>query len=124
MRPNPAMGPRRVTQSTFVSPPSFVASFIAATSRDTRRAPDPLTSLLTRHEGPERQRPATDRRHRNRDSHLAMAKKGGAEGNSKKAAGQARKADAAAKKAAAADAENEATESAKWDKGAKSNAKK
>lgn len=53
-----------------------------------------------------------------------MAKKGGAEGNSKKAAGQARKADAAAKKSAAADAEREAAEAAKWDKGAKSNAKK
>lgn len=53
-----------------------------------------------------------------------MAKKGGADGNSKKAAGQARKAETAAKKAAAADAEKEASESVKWDKGAKSNAKK
>ncbi|KAH6856592.1 hypothetical protein B0I37DRAFT_79145 [Chaetomium sp. MPI-CAGE-AT-0009] len=53
-----------------------------------------------------------------------MAKKGGADGNSKKAAGQARKAETAAKKAAAADAEKEALESAKWDKGAKSGAKK
>ncbi|KAK4146802.1 uncharacterized protein C8A04DRAFT_34690 [Dichotomopilus funicola] len=53
-----------------------------------------------------------------------MAKKGGAEGNSKKAAGQARKAEAASKKVAAADAEREALESSKWDKGAKSNAKK
>jgi hypothetical protein len=51
-------------------------------------------------------------------------KKGGAEGNSKKAAGQARKAEAAAKKAAAADAEREAAESAEWQKGAKTNAKK
>ncbi|KAL2135980.1 hypothetical protein VTI74DRAFT_6029 [Chaetomium olivicolor] len=51
-------------------------------------------------------------------------KKGGAEGNSKKAAGQARKADAAAKKAAAADAAREAAEAAQWEKGAKSNAKK
>jgi hypothetical protein len=55
---------------------------------------------------------------------LAMAKKGGADGNSKKAQGQARKADAAAAKAAAADAAKEANESAKWDKGAKSNDKK
>ncbi|KAH6635324.1 hypothetical protein B0J18DRAFT_44298 [Chaetomium sp. MPI-SDFR-AT-0129] len=53
-----------------------------------------------------------------------MAKKGGADGNSKKAAGQARKAEAASKKVAAADAEREALESSKWDKGAKSNAKK
>ncbi|KXX75441.1 hypothetical protein MMYC01_207588 [Madurella mycetomatis] len=51
-------------------------------------------------------------------------KKGGTEGNSKKAAGNARKAEAAAKKAAAADAEREAAEAAKWEKGAKSNAKK
>ncbi|KAL2200538.1 hypothetical protein P885DRAFT_57410 [Corynascus similis CBS 632.67] len=53
-----------------------------------------------------------------------MGKKGGAEGNSKKAAGQARKAEAAAAKAAAAQAEKDAQEAAKWDKGAKSNAKK
>ncbi|KAK4238865.1 hypothetical protein C8A03DRAFT_43467 [Achaetomium macrosporum] len=53
-----------------------------------------------------------------------MGKKGGAEGNSKKAAGQARKAETAAKKAAAAEAEREAAEAAKWDRGAKSNAKK
>jgi len=53
-----------------------------------------------------------------------MAKKGGAEGNSKKAAGQARKADAAAAKAAATEAEKDALEASKWDKGAKSNAKK
>ncbi|GAB1318943.1 hypothetical protein MFIFM68171_09153 [Madurella fahalii] len=52
------------------------------------------------------------------------AKKGGAEGNSKKAAGNARKAEAAAKKAAAAEAEREVAEAAKWEKGAKSNAKK
>ncbi|KAK3906301.1 hypothetical protein C8A05DRAFT_40903 [Staphylotrichum tortipilum] len=51
-------------------------------------------------------------------------KKGGAEGNSKKAAGQARKADAAAKKAASAEVEKEAAEASKWDKGAKSNGKK
>jgi hypothetical protein len=55
---------------------------------------------------------------------LDMGKKGGAEGNSKKAAGQARKAETAAQKAAAADAERAAAEAAKWDKGAKSNAKK
>lgn len=53
-----------------------------------------------------------------------MAKKGGAEGNSKKAAGQARKADAAAKKSAAVDAVKEAGEAEEWNKGAKSNAKK
>jgi hypothetical protein len=51
-------------------------------------------------------------------------KKGGAEGNSKKAQGQARKADAASKKAAAADAVKENDESAKWDKGAKDTNKK
>lgn len=51
-------------------------------------------------------------------------KKGGSEGNSKKAAGNARKAEAAARKAAAADAEREVAEAAKWEKGAKSNAKK
>ncbi|AEO66864.1 uncharacterized protein THITE_132601 [Thermothielavioides terrestris NRRL 8126] len=51
-------------------------------------------------------------------------KKGGAEGNSKKAAGQARKAEAAAKKAAAAEAAREAAEAAKWEQGVKSNAKK
>ncbi|KAH7383276.1 hypothetical protein BKA66DRAFT_417941 [Pyrenochaeta sp. MPI-SDFR-AT-0127] len=47
---------------------------------------------------------------------------GGGEG-SKKAQGQARKADAAASKQAAKDQQAEAAESAKWDKGAKSNAK-
>ena len=51
-------------------------------------------------------------------------KKGGAEGNSKKAQGQARKADAASKKAAAVDAVKENDESAKWDKGAKDTNKK
>ncbi|KAJ4300340.1 hypothetical protein N0V88_003013 [Collariella sp. IMI 366227] len=51
-------------------------------------------------------------------------KKGGADGNSKKAQGQARKADAAAKKNADADAAREAADAAQWDKGAKSSAKK
>jgi hypothetical protein len=53
-----------------------------------------------------------------------MAKKGAAAGeNSKKAQGQARKADAAASKQAAKNQELEAAESAKWDKGSKSNSK-
>ncbi|KAK4151268.1 hypothetical protein C8A00DRAFT_45500 [Chaetomidium leptoderma] len=53
-----------------------------------------------------------------------MAKKGGADGNSKKAAGQARKADTAAKKTAAAEADKEVSEAREWDKGAKSSSKK
>ncbi len=44
--------------------------------------------------------------------------------NSKKVAGNARKADAAAKKNAAEDAERQAVEDDKWDKGSKSTAKK
>jgi hypothetical protein len=54
--PNPATGPRRVTQSTTPSPPSlsltiqsFVANFIAATSRDTPPyTPDQPTGLPTK----------------------------------------------------------------------------
>ncbi|KAL2159009.1 hypothetical protein VTH06DRAFT_3040 [Thermothelomyces fergusii] len=53
-----------------------------------------------------------------------MGKKGGAEVNSKKAAGQARKAAAAAAKEEAARAKQEALEAAEWEKGAKKNDKK
>jgi hypothetical protein len=44
--------------------------------------------------------------------------------NSKKVAGNARKAEAAAQKQAAEDSRQEAAEADKWNKGAKSNAKK
>lgn len=53
-----------------------------------------------------------------------MGKKGGAEVNSKKAAGLARKAAAAAAKEEAARAKQEALEAAEWEKGAKKNDKK
>lgn len=48
-----------------------------------------------------------------------MGKKGGAEVNSKKAAGQARKQEAAARKEAERRAEQEAREAAEWAVGAK-----
>ncbi len=57
---------------------------------------------------------------------MAKGKGGGGGGDnlgSKKAQGQARKADAANAKKAAAQAKEDAAESAKWDKGSKSNAK-
>ena len=44
--------------------------------------------------------------------------------NTKKVAGNARKAEAAAQKAAVKDARDEAEEDSKWQKGAKSSAKK
>lgn len=54
---------------------------------------------------------------------VAMAGKKGGE-NTKKVAGNARKAEAAAQKSAADDARREAAEDEKWNKGAKSSAKK
>lgn len=58
-------------------------------------------------------------------ANMAKGKGGGGGDNlgSKKAQGQARKADAANAKKAAAQAKEDAAESAKWEKGAKSNAK-
>ena len=66
-------------------------------------------------------------RHEKPGHAIDMAKKGekgGSENTGKKAQGQARKAEAAAQKSAAAEADKEAAEATKWDKGAKSAAKK
>lgn len=69
--------------------------------------------------------PDTHPRHEKPGHAIDMAKKGGSSENTgKKAQGQARKADAAAQKSAAAEADKEAAEATKWDKGAKSSAKK
>ena len=93
------------------------------------RQPGPLhrkVSRSNRQQSSGAQQPddARHTRHEKPGHAIDMAKKGGSENTGKKAQGQARKAEAAAQKSAAAEADKEAAEATKWDKGAKSGAKK